>query len=100
LKELEGKAYKAKRVIEKIHEKGESHSNIKTLYENIVGQKDINIRRIGKEELQISKYDPPNLPNLNADQKRVILEIFEILEEELDFNTSELIKKKIIEKYN
>jgi len=99
LKELEGKALKAKKVIEKIHNKAASYSNIKVLYESIIKQNDINIEHLGAANFQVSKYDPPNLANLNADQKKVVLEIFEILEEELDFNTSELIKKKIIEKY-
>jgi molecular chaperone HtpG len=100
LKELEGKALKAKKVIEKIDNKAANFSNIRVLYKSIIGQNDINIEHLGTEDLQVSKYDPPNLANLTADQKKVVLEIFEILEEELEFNTSELIKKKIIEKYN
>ena len=100
LRELEGKALKAKKVIEKIDNKAASYSNIKVLYQSIIGQIDINVEHLGPEDLQISKYDPPNLANLNADQRKVVLEIFEILEEELDFNTSELIKRKIIEKYH
>jgi hypothetical protein len=100
LKELEGKAVRAEKVIETIHNKASNFSNIKVLYDSIIGQNDINLEHLGTEDLQVSKYDPPNLTNLNDEQRKVVLEIFEILEEELEFNMSELIKKKIIEKYN
>jgi hypothetical protein len=52
------------------------------------------------EDLQISKYTPPTFELLSEGQKIVVLEIFEILEEELDFYMSEIIKKRIVEKYN
>lgn len=100
LKELEEKAIKAKKEIEKINTKANKFPNIKSLYNSIIGEKNTNIHRLGSSDLQISKYDPPKFATLNDEQKKVVLEIFDILEEELDFNMSELIKKRIVEKFN
>lgn len=100
LKELEEKAVKAKAEIEKISSKAKYLPSIKTLYDNIIGEKDITIERLSGDVLEVSKYDPPSLNKLNEDQKNVVIEIFEILDDELDFDLSELIKKRIIDKFN
>lgn len=100
LKELEGKAIKAKKEIDKINNKADSSKSIKKLYDNIIGKNEISIKSLTGKELQISKYTPPNFVKLNNEQKKVVLEIFEILEDELDFDLSELIKRKIINKFN
>lgn len=100
LKELEEKAVKAKAEIEKINSKANKFPNIKTLYDSIIQEKDITIERLTGDVLELSKYDPPSLTKLNEEQKNVVIEIFEILDEELDFDLSELIKKRIIDKFN
>ena len=100
LKALEEKAVKAKGEIDKINAKSNSSPSVKALYESIVGNKDTDVVRLDSNVLQISDYDPPVFTKLNDDQKKVVGEIFEILEEELDFDMSEFIKKKIVEKYN
>ncbi len=100
LRELEEKAVKAKLVIEKIDAKAKQSPTIKTLYQSIIGAKSTGIDRLSTNDLQVSKYDPPTFTKLNPDQRNVVLEIFEILDDELDFELSELIKKRIVEKYN
>ena len=100
LKELEEKAAKAKIVIEKINVKSNNSENVKNLFKSIVGNKDLSVKYLSGEDLKISKYTPPTFEKLNEVQRSVVLEIFEILEEELDFDLSELIKKRIVEKYN
>lgn len=100
LKELEEKAKKAKIEIEKINTKSFHSENVKNLFKSIVGDKDLSVKYLSGEDLKISKYTPPSFEKLNQEQKKVVLEIFEILEEELDFDLSELIKKRIVEKYN
>jgi molecular chaperone HtpG len=100
LKELGDKAIKAKAEIEKIHHKSDKSSNVKTLYESIIGNKDISIKMLTGEDLQLSQYNPPNFSKLNDEQSKVVLEIFEILENELDFDLSEIIKKRIVDRFN
>ena len=55
---------------------------------------------LDNQEVQVSQYNPPTFNKLNKEQEKVVLEIFDIIEETLDFNTSEMIKKQIIQKYN
>lgn len=100
IKELGERALKAQKEIEKIKTKTLNSPTIKTLYQSIVKNINISVVYPGSDELQVSKYDPPKFEKLSDEQKKVVLEIFEILEEELDFNMSELIKKRIVEKYN
>lgn len=100
LKELEEKAKKAKIEIEKINRKSSNSDNIRNLYHSIIGNNDLTVTSLTGDDLQKSPYSSPNFSKLNEEQKIVVLEIFEVLEEELDFEVSELVKKKIIEKYN
>lgn len=100
LKDLYEKASKAKQVVEKIENKSKTSSKIKTLYQIIAGNIDQNIPSLESNVSQVSKYDPPEFKKLNDNQKEVVLEIFEILEESLDFDLSELIKKRILAKFN
>ncbi|BEV05945.1 ATP-binding protein [Chryseobacterium gambrini] len=100
LKELEEKAKKAKIEIEKISVKTNASDNVRNLFRSIIGDNDLSIKRLTGEDLQISRYSPPTFEKLNEEERKVVLEIFEILEDELDFDISELIKKKIVEKFN
>ncbi len=100
LRELEEKATKAKIEIEKISVKSSFSENVKNLFESITRDKDLSVKNLTGEDLQLSKYTPPTFTRLNEEQRTVVLEIFEILEEELDFDISELIKKRIVDKYN
>jgi hypothetical protein len=100
LKELEEKATKAKIEIDKISIKANASENVKNLFNSIISGKDLSVKNLTGEDLQISKYTPPTFELLTEEQRTVVLEIFEILEEELDFDMSEFIKKRIVEKYN
>lgn len=100
LKELEKKAVKAKEVIQKIEKKSQDVALVKNLYRNIIGNNDTSVQPLGSQEIQVSQYDPPTFAKLTDEQKKIVLEIFDIMEEILDFNTSEMIKKEIVQKYN
>ncbi|MFZ1702888.1 MAG: ATP-binding protein [Saprospiraceae bacterium] len=100
LRELEEKATKAKIEIEKISLKSSASENIKNLFKSIIGDKDLSVKNLTGEDLQVSKYSPPTFERLNDEQRTIVLEIFDILEEELDFDISELIKRRIVDKYN
>lgn len=100
LKELEEKAKKARFEIEKINSKSNNSENIKKLFNSIIGNSDLSVKSLTGEDLQTSIYTPPNFDKLSDEQKIVVLEIFEVLEEELDFEISEFIKKKIIDRFN
>jgi hypothetical protein len=100
LRELQDKAVIAKREIEKINAKSNNTPTIQTLYKSIIRENDTTIVYLSTEDILVSKYNPPKFQKLNDEQKKVVLEIFEILEDELDFNMSELIKKRIFEKFN
>ncbi|GEP52638.1 hypothetical protein FNO01nite_33100 [Flavobacterium noncentrifugens] len=100
LRELEEKATKAKIEIDKINAKSFTSENVKNLFKSIIGDSDLSVKNLTGQDLQISKYTPPTFKKLNEEQRTVVLEIFEILEEDLDFDLSELIKKRIIDKFN
>ena len=100
LKELEEKATKAKIEIEKISTKSNASENVKNLFKSIIGDNDISVKNLSGQDLQVSKYTPPTFAKLNEEQRTVVLQIFEILEEDLDFDLSELIKKRIVDKFN
>jgi hypothetical protein len=100
MNELRTKAKKARKEIEKIVQKGLVSSNVGNLVNNILADRNISLKGLDENELQVSKYAPPTFSRLNEEQKEVILEVFEILEDELDFDISELIKKRIVEKFN
>ena len=100
LKELEGKAKKAKAEIEKINFRANTSETIKNLYQSIIGNNDLSVESLTDDDLQISQYTPSNFTKLSDEQKKVVLEILEILEEDLDFEILEVIKKRIVRKYN
>lgn len=100
LRELEEKAKKARIEIDKINAKAYVSENVKNLFNSIIGDNDISVQNLTGQDLQVSKYTPPTFAKLNEEQRSVVLEIFEILEEDLDFDLSELIKRRIIDKFN
>lgn len=100
LQALEKKAIKANEVIQKIEKKSREAAPVRILFQNIIGNNDITVQPIDNHDAQVSEYDPPSFTKLNEDQERIVLEIFDIIEETLDFNTSEMLKKKIVQKYN
>lgn len=100
LRELEEKATKAKIEIEKINTKSTVSENVKNLFKSIIGENDLSVKNLTGQDLQVSKYTPPTFAKLNEEQRNVVMEIFEILEEDLDFDLSELIKRRIIDKFN
>ena len=100
LKELEGRAKKAKAEIEKINFRSKTSETVKNLYQSIIGANDLSVESLMGDDLQITQYTPPKFTKLNEEQEKVVLEILEILEEELDFEILELIKKRIVGKYN
>jgi len=100
LKNAKVKALKASKDIEKVRIKSLTDANIKKLYKHIIGNKNTDIAPDEYDAVQVSKYDPPTLSNLSKNEVKVVLDIFDILEETLSFEESELIKKKIIERFN
>jgi len=100
LKNAKSKATKARNDISKINIKSFSDPNIATLYKHIIGNKNIEIIADAYDSMQVSKYDPPTLSKLSDNESKVVLDIFEIIEETFSFEESELIKKKIIDKFN
>ena len=100
LKNAKLKAVKASNEIDKIKVKSGSDTNIATLYKHIVGDKNIEITQDNYDSMQVSKYNPPTLSKLSDNESKIVLDIFEIIEETFSFEESELIKKKIIDKFN
>jgi molecular chaperone HtpG len=101
LKDAKAKAIKAYKDIEKIRVKTLKDSNIDKLYKHIIGNKKIAIAPDEYDSKKVSKYDPPSLSKLpTKEEQQVVLDIFDILEETLTFEESELLKMKIIEWFN
>lgn len=100
LRNAKSKALKASYDIEKIKAKSKNDVNISTLYKHIVGNKNTTIVTDQYDFMQVSKYDPPTFSKLSDNESKVVLEIFEVIQETFSFEESELIKKKIIDKFN
>lgn len=100
LKDAKAKAVKASKDLERIRLKSSDDENIKNLYNHIIGNKNVSVGPDEYDTMQVSKYDPPKFSKLSKTEAKVVIEIFEMLEETLSFEESELLKKKIIERFN
>jgi hypothetical protein len=46
------------------------------------------------------KQSPPVFSKLSDAERSVVLEIFDIIEDELEFEISQIVKRRIIERFN
>jgi molecular chaperone HtpG len=99
LKELEKKAIKASKEIENIKVKSKIDMNINKLFNDIIGNFNTTVKSYF-DTIEVSEYDPPEFKKLSEEQSKVMRDVFSIIEEVLDFNESEKLKKIIFEKYN
>jgi hypothetical protein len=99
LKELQVKAEKAKSEIESINRRTQKSESVKVLYNKIVANKDLNLTQLTNLDLSSSEYDPPKFPRLTDDQSLVVMQIFELIEEHLEFDQAENLKKIIIKHF-
>jgi hypothetical protein len=100
LKVSQERAVKANNVLKGLKAKGEKDPRIKNLYDKIVGDLTGTDSLDNYSHPQQSQYDPPIFNKLSDDASSAVREIFGILEDNLPFETSELIKKIIIERFN
>lgn len=101
LKVKEKKAIKAREDLKKLKEKSNQNKDLKIVFENIIGDTNLNI--ISVDELISNRERASSITDLSklkANERKIVLEIFSIIEKELDFKKAELLKKKISEYYN
>ena len=99
LNEAKTKAQLAKKEIEKINVKADANPNIKKLYETLIGDQDLSIDPAAAVTPGKS-YTGMTLAKLNEDQKATAMEIVNIIDEIAPPHIAEIIKDKIIQKYN
>jgi molecular chaperone HtpG len=100
LKELEIRALKAKSIVEKIHKKAGKSWPIDKLYKSIIGDHDLSMNLVSGTEFIPIKQSPPVFSKLSDAERSVVLEIFDIIEDELEFEISQIVKRRIIERFN
>ena len=100
LQKKEKKAIQAAEKIRKIRQKANSNQDLKEVYTNIVGDKDLVIIP-AKSVISQDKKSPSIklLPKLTPNEREIVLEIFGILEKNLPLQKAEMLKKKIAERY-
>jgi len=87
----------AQKELEKLYKKSETVQTIDVVLEHVIGEADLSI---DNEEKTIKKATkPPILRKLNFQERKLIMEIFGIIEEELDIERAEKLKEKIIQRY-
>lgn len=95
----EKEAISAQKELSKLKKKANEDEDFKMVYENIIGDTDLEIihaKEISKTKKNISVK---KLPKLTNTERKIVLDIFEIIDEELEFEKAELLKKKIAEYY-
>jgi len=91
------KAVFAQKELEKLYKKSETTQVIDVVLEHVIGEADLSIDNENKTIKKATK--PPVLHKLNFQERKLIMEIFGIIEEELDIDQAEKLKEKIIERY-
>jgi histidine kinase/DNA gyrase B/HSP90-like ATPase len=100
LKKLKNTATSSKNEIDKIQNKTIDDENLKIIYESIIGDVDINVDSGENIEVNKTKNYPITLSQLNETEKKLVKEIFSIIEQNLPLEKAEMLKKKIAEHYN
>jgi len=102
LKSKEKKAIAAKEDIKKLKEKSNQNKDLKVVIENVIGNTDlslISVKDVISSSERVSTIT--DLPKLNDIEKKIVLEIFKIIDKELgDYEKAEMLKKKIAKHYN
>lgn len=100
LKKLKNTATSSKREIDKIQDKTINDESLKIIYESIIG--DIGISVDLGENIGVNKTEhyPITLSRLHENEKKLVREIFSIIEQNLSLEKAEMLKKKIAEYYN
>lgn len=94
------KALRASKEIEKVKKLAENDNNLKKLYDYIIGNKDLSFDPDIENTLKKSIYNPPTFEKLSENESKVALEIIELIYETIELKVAELLKEKIVDKYN
>jgi len=100
----EKQATKAKKAIDKIKVKSKNNQDLKDVCKSIIGNTDLTIPVL-KDVVSQDKKAPPitELPKLTPNEKKIVLEIFSIIDKSHKYFKSsekaEMLKKKISERY-
>jgi aspartate/methionine/tyrosine aminotransferase len=86
--------------IEKVKRIAEKDLNIKKLYDYIIGNKDLSFDPDIEKKLKRTIYNPPTFKKLSENETKIARDIIDLIYETVEFKTAELLKKKIVDKYN
>ena len=98
--ECKNKAFKAVNEITKIKAKSSSDNKLSVVYNFIISDLDV---KIDDEDISLDlnkQVYPITLSQLNSKEKKLVKEIFSIIDENLTLEKAEMLKKKIAERYN
>ena len=93
------KASKAIVTLTKIKDAGKGDPKVKRLYDHLVRGRKLSITDPG-DLLKKNIYDPPKFKKLNDQQTKIAREIITLLYDNLPLEDAEILKKKIVDKYN
>ncbi len=100
IKDLKKKANTSAQQITKLKEKATENYSLSVVYRQIIGEEDIKIdESIYETGVPSQSFSFP-LSQLQDDCRKVVREIFEIINRELKIQDAESLKKKIAERYN
>ncbi len=98
LKKFKDQAVYSVSEIRKIKDKSIDDSKLMVVYDFIINDLDV---IIDDEEIDLNiKTYPITLSQLNSEEKELLMDIFNIINDNLDWKDAEMLKKKIAEKYN
>lgn len=100
LKISKEKALHASKEIEKVKRLSEHDENIKKLYDHIIGDKDLSFDPDIEKILKRTIYSQPTFNKLSENETKVAREIIDLIYETVEFKIAEILKKKIVDKYN
>jgi len=100
LNESKDKAQKAINSLVRIKEKAKIDNNIKLIYGKLVGDIDTVVDDLNELEIVEPIIEKPKFSKINNIEKKIVLEIFKIIENNLKITEAENLKQKIKEFYN
>ncbi len=99
LADYKKKAKKAKNKLRNISKKARKDKSINVIFKHIVDKEHFAIEKTNNV-IENKNYKKHRFSKLNEKEEKIVLEIFSIIDENLEIDNAENIKQKIIEYYN
>ncbi len=100
LEKTRNNAQKAINSLARINKKSKTDDNIQIIYDKLVGNINTVINDLNELEIKDTIIEKTELSKLNDSEKKIVLDIFKIIENNLEINEAENLKQRIKEYYN